>query len=227
MSSSEPLVGSLTNGEQRPPRARVVLNPRAGNAEDVRAIGAAIDVWRARGWEVELTPTQYAGHGIELAREAVRDGFDVVTAAGGDGTVNEVINGLLGAGADPPNLGVVPVGSGNDFAWSAGLPLDPAVACQRLFDGRTRRIDVGHVREAGGRERYFCNGCGAGFDAQAALEIERLKWLRGFLIYLVAVLKTLVFHHQVPLLRIDVDGREWSQHSMMLTVGNGLAAEDK
>jgi diacylglycerol kinase (ATP) len=180
---------------------------------------------REAGHELKWGATQAPGHAVALAQTAARTGCPLVVAVGGDGTVNEVINGLLSAtppaDADLPALGVVPIGSGNDFAWGAGLPLDPAVACQRLFDGQTRRIDVGHVREAGGRARYFCNGCGAGFDAQVALQVERLKWLRGFLIYLVAVLKTLIFHHQVPLLRIAVDEREWTQPSMMLTVGNG------
>jgi YegS/Rv2252/BmrU family lipid kinase len=172
---------------------------------------------------LEWVTTQAPGHAIALGKNAVQDGCALVVVAGGDGTLNEVVNGLLQAGRPDalPALGVIPIGSGNDFAWSAGIPLDLGNACQRLLDGRTRTIDVGHIREANGRERYFINGCGAGFDAQAALEVERFKRLPGFLIYLAAVLKTIVFHHQVPLLRINLDGREWSQPSMMLTIGNG------
>jgi YegS/Rv2252/BmrU family lipid kinase len=207
------------------PLVRAIFNPLAAggrNASQESDLRARLNrAAQAAGYGLEWTATQAPGHAGELA--AAADGCQLIAVIGGDGTVNEVVNGLMGSNqrAALPSLGVIPVGSGNDFAWSAGISLDTISACQRLFSGRSRRIDVGHVREADGRERYFVNGCGAGFDAQAALEVERLKWLPGFLIYLVAVLKTLVLHHQIPLLRITLDGQEWMQPSMMLTVGNG------
>lgn len=175
------------------------------------------------GLELEWIETQAPEHAIALAEEAAVAGRELVVAVGGDGTVNEVINGLMRAGRQgyAATLGIVPVGSGNDFAWLAGVPMDPVTACQRLFNGGTRLVDVGHIRQADGRERYFDNGCGAGFDAQVALEVKRLKWLRGFLIYLVGVLKTLIFHHQAPALRIRLDGRELICPTMMVTIGNG------
>jgi diacylglycerol kinase (ATP) len=173
--------------------------------------------------KLEWIETQAPGHAIELAGEAAEDGCELVIAVGGDGTVNEVVNGLMRAEHrdHPTTLGVVPVGSGNDFAWFAGVSLDPIAACQRLFDGRTRVVDVGHIREASGRERYFNNGCGFGFDAQVAVEARSFKRLRGFLVYLIAVLKTLVFHHQVPSLRLRFDERELTRPTMMLTISNG------
>lgn len=206
---------------------RAIFNPIAAGGRsarlepDLRACltRAAQDA----GYGVEWLVTKAPLHAIALGEQAAADGCELVVAVGGDGTVNEIINGLMRAGrkADATTLGVVPIGSGNDFAWSAGIPLNPKTACQRLWDGTMRRIDLGCIREADGRQRYFCNGCGAGFDAQVALEVERFKWLRGFLVYLVAVLQTVIFHHQVPLLRIRVDEREWTQPSMMVTAGNG------
>ncbi|UCC62950.1 MAG: diacylglycerol kinase family lipid kinase [Anaerolineae bacterium] len=206
---------------------RAIFNPmtaggRRGRLEpDLRArlTNAASEA----GLKLEWVATQAPKHAIALAEEAATDGCELVVAVGGDGTVNEVVNGLMRAGSkgDSTTLGVVPVGSGNDFAWQAGIPLDADVACQRVFDGRTRVVDVGHIREADGRERYFDNGCGIGFDGQVSVEVKRLQWLRGFLMYLVAVLKTLILHHQAPVLRIRLDERELTRASMMLTVSNG------
>jgi diacylglycerol kinase (ATP) len=206
---------------------RAIFNPRAAGGRgarlepDVRACLARAA--READVKLEWVETQEPGHAVVLAQEAAANGCDLVVAIGGDGTVNEVINGLMQVErrSGSTALGIIPVGSGNDFAWNAGIALDPLVACQRVIDGQMRVVDLGQIRESSGRQRYFCNGSGAGFDAQTALEVERFKWLRGVLIYLVAVLKTLIFHHQVPELRISVDDREWTQRSMMLTVGNG------
>jgi YegS/Rv2252/BmrU family lipid kinase len=176
-----------------------------------------------RNVQLEWVRTQAPEHAIALAEEAVTDGCQLVVAVGGDGTVSEVVNGLMRAGqqGNSTTLGIIPVGSGNDFAWLAGIPMEPSAACQRLFEGQTRLVDIGHILEASGRERYFDNGCGIGFDAVVSVEARRLKWLRGYLIYVVAVLKTLIFHHQAPRLRIQVDGRELINPTMMLTIGNG------
>ncbi len=206
---------------------RAIFNPAAAGGRgaqlgpDVRdRLTRAVEAAKA---ELEWVNTEAPGHAIALAEEAAAEGCDLVVSVGGDGTANEVVNGLMRAGhqSRSTTLGIIPVGSGNDFAWFAGVSLDPFVACQRLFKGQTRVIDVGLVREANGRERYFNNGCGAGFDATVALEVERFKWLRGILVYLIPLLKTVIFHHQVPQLRIRVDEREWTQPSMMITIGNG------
>jgi YegS/Rv2252/BmrU family lipid kinase len=177
-----------------------------------------------RGVELEWTSTQAPEHAMELAEAAVGKGCELLVAVGGDGTVNEVLNGLMrggGQNAAATTLGVIPIGSGNDFAWQAGIPMDPKAACQRVFDGDTRVVDVGHIREGNGRERFFDNGCGIGFDAVVSIEARRLKWLPTFMVYMVAVLKTLIFHHQAPALRMRLDERELTRPTMMLTIGNG------
>jgi len=207
--------------------ARVIFNPAAAGGRTAR-LAPELRACLSRGAEatnlqLEWVETQSPGHGIALAREAATNGCELIVAVGGDGTVNEVVNGLMQAGEQghPVTLGIIPVGLGNDFAWLAGIPADPLAACGRIFNGRTRLVDVGHIREADGRERYFDNGCGVGFDAQVSVEAKRLKWLRGFLVYLVAVLKTLILHHHAPALRIHLDERELTCPTLMLTIGNG------
>ncbi len=205
--------------------ARIIFNPAAAGGRVARQ-GPQVHAWLMEqavqaGVTVEWVETQAPGHAVALAEEAARRGDGLVVAAGGDGTVNEVVNGLMGTGENRSSLGIIPLGSGNDLAWLAGIPLDPQAACRRLFTGDTRRVDVGHIREASGRARYFDNGCGVGFDAQVGVEVQSLRWLRGFSMYLVGVLKTLVLHHQAPRLHIWADDWELVRPTMMLTLGNG------
>jgi YegS/Rv2252/BmrU family lipid kinase len=205
----------------------VIFNPTAA-AGSVRRLAPDLKACLERGAERagvewEWVETQAPEHAIELAREAAVNGCEMVVAAGGDGTVNEVVNGLVRAShqGHQATLGVIPTGTGNDFAWLAGIPLNPLAACQRLFDGQTRVVDVGHIREANGRERYFDNGCGAGFDAVVSLQAQGLKKWLGGLVYIVAVLKTIVFHYHAPAFRMTFDGRELTRPTLMLTIGKG------
>jgi len=212
LSISASLANTLTNNEHRPTRARVVLNPRAGNAEDMRALGAALDVWRARGWEVELIATQYAGHGVELAREAVRDGFDIVTAAGGDGTVNEVINGLA---YSKTALAVLPFGTVNVWVRELKLPLSPEAAAAALADGHTMSLDLG---KAG--ERYFLLMAGVGFDAAVTRAVHpEAKRKLGLLAYVVQAVLT-AREVRGTRCRIELDGRVVKGRVLMVVIGN-------
>nr|NIO43558.1 diacylglycerol kinase family lipid kinase [Burkholderiales bacterium] len=196
---------------------RVILNPTAAGGRGAQLGPKIQDCLQSKAKdakvELEWIVTEAPGHALALSEEAAADGRDMVVSIGGDGTTNEVVNGLMRAGTDSTRLGIIPAGSGNDFAWFAGVALDPLAACRRLFDGETRVIDVGYIRDGNGRERYFNNGCGAGFDATVALEVEKFKWLRGILVYLVPLLKTVIFHHEIPTIRISVDEREWTQSS--------------
>jgi YegS/Rv2252/BmrU family lipid kinase len=164
-------------------------------------------------------------HAAELAREASTDGYDVVVAAGGDGTANEVLNGLMEAkqvGAHAPALGVLSIGRGNDFAHGVGVPKDLEQACRVLVDGHRRVIDVGRV--VGGifpQGRYFGNCVGVGFDAIGTIEAAKLPRLGGFLSYLIAVLKTIFLYYKAPVSTVEYDGRTLTQPSLMISIMNG------
>jgi diacylglycerol kinase family enzyme len=153
-------------------RALVVVNPRATamspRERDVlaHALGAETDL--------EVAETENRGHAAALACRAMRNGTDVVVALGGDGTVNEVINGLLTDGVHPeiPALGVVPAGSTNVFVRALGLPNDPIEATGALLEGlRTRTFRP--VRLGLADDRYFCFAAGLGFDAAVVHGVER------------------------------------------------------
>lgn len=133
---------------------------------------------RLEGWEVRTA--EGAGHAARLAREARAEGFRSLVAAGGDGTVNDVLNGLDGDFGDLV-LGIVPVGSGNDLARSLGLPLDPEAAVDVVRQGSARRVDVGRAAVDGG-VRYFLNAAVAGLGGRVTAEVPvaAKRWLGRF-----------------------------------------------
>lgn len=187
----------------------VIFNPTAGRDRAARSI----DQFRQRfGCGVELRPTHAPGHAEELAYEAARAGFGGVAAAGGDGTVHEVANGLLRAQRPEVVLHVVPVGSANDYADSLGREQPPLLV---------RHVDVGLARRADGRERYFVNGFGLGFNGAVTVEARRIRWLRGVPLYSLALLRALVRHFRAPPLTVTMDGQARQAPTLALSVNLG------
>ena len=156
-------------------KTRIIVNPNAGSAESLSAL-------RERLPETEICRTEHEGHAEELARQAVEGGADLVVAAGGDGTLNEVVNGLS-AGFDRVRLGLLPLGTGNDFARSIGVPDDLEGAVAVLREGRTRRIDVGRAL-AGGTSRWFLNMAVGGFSGVVSEKASEAKERWGPLAYM-------------------------------------------
>ncbi len=152
----------------------LVVNPRAtsttARTRDVLVHALSADL------DIEVVPTTHRGHAIELGRQAAEDKLDLVIALGGDGTVNETVNGLLehGSAPDGPALAVVPGGGANVFARSLGLPADPVEATGQILDalreGRRRRIGLS---TADGRWFTFC--AGIGLDAEVVGDVERRR----------------------------------------------------
>lgn len=206
-------------------RYKVILNPVAGHGNGLRSLPIVKQNLSNHGLDYDLVLSECAGHAIDLARQAALDGFAVVVAAGGDGTVNEVINGLMAvklAGAQPPALGVFCVGRGNDFANSMDIPVGLDQACQALADDRRRTIDIGRV--SGGKVpqgRYFGNCVGIGFDAIGTIEAAKLPRWGGFASFLVAILKTIFLYNHAPLADIEFNNQTITQRSLMISIMNG------
>jgi len=201
----------------------VILNPVAGRGAGARLAPRIVDHLRRFGLDFDLVSTTAPGDACAIARQAALQGQGAVIAVGGDGTFNEVLNGLMVVreGAEVPALGVIPIGTGNDFAFGAGLSLDLETACQVVAEAQTRLLDVGLFEAENESPRFFGNGIGVGFDAMANLESRKIKRLNGSLLYLVAVLRTLAFYYDAPYTAICVDGKELAQHSLMISVMNG------
>jgi diacylglycerol kinase family enzyme len=178
----------------------VIFNPTADRGKAPKRLD---ELRRRLSDEATFLPTQGPGHAEELAGQAVHDGYEVVAAAGGDGTAHEVANGILRAGRPEVVLGVYPIGSANDYAYSLGLKLADLLNHDAPFG--IRQVDVGVVRAETGRERYFINGLGLGFNGAVTQEAERIRWLRGFPLYALAFLKALAFRYRLQDMEIQID----------------------
>jgi diacylglycerol kinase (ATP) len=207
------------------PRYKIIVNPVAGRGASEQAVSQIERVLGGYGLDFDLVRTERPWHAADLAQEAAASGYDGVVVVGGDGTANEVLNGLMRAkqaGVGTCAMGMLCVGRGNDFAYGVGIPLDLEAGCQALAQGHRRTIDVGRV--VGGlypEGRYFGNGIGIGFDAVVGFEAVKMTWLHGFLSYLVAVLKTVFLYYKAPLTTIEYDGQTITQPSLMISVMNG------
>src|SRR5437870_4667621 len=181
-------------------RALIVFNPIAGQAENFQQdIRAARDVWRAHGWTVDLRPTTGRGDGTRIAREAAAAGYDVVVAAGGDGTVNEVINGLVGT---QTALAALPIGTVNVWVREIGMPLQPRAAAEALLNAQVRAIDLGRAGD-----RHFLLMAGVGFDAAVTAEVRADEKRRlGVFAYLIRAYE-LAWRFRGTRARILIDGK--------------------
>jgi YegS/Rv2252/BmrU family lipid kinase len=177
--------------------------------------------------DYDLIRTEAPGQAIDLARQAAADGYERVVAMGGDGTTNEVTNGLLMAAEEGYQgmLGIIPAGSGNDFAYAVGIPGNPEGACRRLAEGRERVVDVVQVT-VDGESRIYDYGVGIGYDADVLLETRKMTRLRGFPMYLWAVLRVLATNGKWPYpVRVTVDGQPLPHQAVtLITVANGPRA---
>lgn len=159
-------------------KARLIYNPTAGREEIRKNLPDILTILEDAGLETSCYATKKPGDGVEAARRAVAHGYDVVIAAGGDGTIYEVVNGLAES-PDRPQLGIIPGGTTNDFARANGLPRQIKKACQVIGDGHTIPIDVGKLND-----RYFINIAGGGWMTDVTYEVpSKLKTVIGQLAY--------------------------------------------
>jgi diacylglycerol kinase (ATP) len=208
----------------------VVLNPTSGRGGGAREVNAIRQAMYQADLSFDLYETTRAEEAIDVTREARSHGYSIVAAAGGDGTINEVVNGLAQATPDGDSVGplaLLPVGSGNDFASMIGTPRNLAGAVQAIKVGRTRRVDLGRLEiktHKGTISRYFDNNVGIGFEAQINMESKKITRLRGFFIYLVAVFKALrsFDYPEIKAQWQDVDGSadELTKRLLMVSIGN-------
>ncbi len=126
-------------------KACLVINPHAG--QNVTKIAELIAVLSAAGWSTDITIKEYGGHSMELAARAAKANYDLVIGYGGDGTLNQVLNGVMNAGRRQSIVGVIPGGTTNVWAAEIGVPHDPVQAALTLINSEARKVDIGHRRK--------------------------------------------------------------------------------
>jgi YegS/Rv2252/BmrU family lipid kinase len=202
-------------------KIKIILNPMADMGNAWRVARDLRSITEQHGG-IDWSGTVYPGHAIELARQAGEQGYDLVIAMGGDGTVHEVMNGLMQVPEDRrPVLGVVPVGSGNDFGHGISASTNPSEALNRAINGAPSTVDLGLMTDGHGRREYFDNTLGIGFGAIVTIRSHRLPLLRGFLMYLTAVIQTILLDHNPINMQIEVDGKKMEESIIYLILCNG------
>jgi YegS/Rv2252/BmrU family lipid kinase len=166
--------------------------------------------------------TEYPTHASILAAEAAAEDYEVIVAIGGDGTLHEVVNGVMDLPpGQRPTIGAVPIGSGNDFSFNVGVQFEREKSMERIFEGQALPVDVGEIKDNTGRSEYWINTLGIGFDATVLIHTYQITRLQGFSMYLAAVLRTILHYHIAPYMAIQTDEEQFEQPALMIVICNG------
>ncbi len=198
-------------------KINVILNAFGGRLGEQAKLALIEQAMQTAGLDYHLELTQYAGHATELARQAILDGWPIVVAAGGDGTIHEVINGFMLAAEKnhAATFGIIPMGTANDLADGLQLPHDAAAACQRIAAGNTRLIDIGIVNG-----RFFANNSAVGLEPVVTINHEQMRRVKGNLRYLLAAFKSIVQARPWQM-RLIWDEGSYEGPVTLVSVGNG------
>lgn len=198
---------------------RVILNPMARHGAGARLRSRIEAELSARGIVFDIVETAYTGHATELAHAAAMHGVSTIVAAGGDGTVHEVVNGIMAARVSGVTLGVLPIGTGNDFVKLVPGAADVADACDTLASGGSAPVDVGLVQWSGGTE-YFINAMGTGIDVEVVRHMRRVRFVPGGVLYISALLRALAVYRPLQI-RVRTGDTTLERRIMNLAVCNG------
>ncbi len=204
---------------------KLIVNPCAGGGRTAKKWPEIIDLLSSMGISCDHDLTEGPGHALVLAKCAARKGYEVVVCVGGDGTINEVVNGLYDAGGiRDVTLGIISTGTGSDYVRTIGLPLDYRQACRRLMSLRRIVVDLGVVECASGgvlAKRLFVNFAGLGFDAEIVKATgERFKAFGSVPSYLLGLLNAVLFYKNREV-SLSLDGKVDRRRICAIEVSNG------
>lgn len=182
--------------------AFLIVNPNARKGKGREDGEKIVSYFRERGIDIPWRYTSAPGDAWKITKDAIAEGCDTIIVAGGDGALNEVVNGIMFSGREV-RLGLVPIGRGNDYAFSLGIPGSLYGALDVILSGKTRKVDVGLVEKDGGKVRYFLNGNGYGFEPMVNFRAMEYKHLNGIASYVVAFLEMMV--HVPPAFKVEIE----------------------
>ena len=206
-------------------QARVIVNPVAGAGRTAKKWPQIMALLKGVGLHFEHDLTEAPGHAIELAKSAAKKGYQLVVSVGGDGTINEIVNGLHDAGSMADVLlGIISTGTGSDYIRTIGIPRSHREACRCLTSPRRLTVDLGvveYVNRGQTAKRLFVNFAGLGFDAEVVkATTQRFKALGALPSYLLGLLTTLVFY-QGKRVTLKLDGQAEERKVCVILMGNG------
>ena len=199
--------------------AKVVLNPYSNRWNSQLRWPEAEAALKGAGVKFELAVSQHKGQVVELAEEAARAGFSPIIAAGGDGTISETVHGLVRAAKSEKELvgplGIIPLGTANDFVFNAELSDDLQAATQVIAAGKIQSIDIGNLNG-----RPFINNSAAGLEPYVTIKHERIQWIKGMVRYLVAAMWAIMDKPEWTG-KVKWDDGEYKGPLTLVTIGNG------
>lgn len=202
-------------------KIKIIVNPNADLGRAWRSSAELKKIFSDYG-EADWSGTVFPIHAKELAKKAGLENYDLVIAVGGDGTIHEVVNGLMEIPHEfRPRLGIIPFGSGNDFSHSLGIDPRPSYAINQIFNGEPKPIDIGKISTPDGRVEYWHNTVGIGLDTVVVLRFQHMTRLRGFAAYMTAVLQTVIKNIDSSHMKVITDRETWEDDILMLVSCNG------
>ncbi len=193
----------------------LILNPVAAKGNAQKHFDRIFQNFQDAKFDHDVKYSEYPLHAESIAQDAVKNGYDNIVVAGGDGTLNEVVNGILKSNGDP-QLGIIPTGTCNDFIKAARIPADIQESCNTIVSGNSQAFDVGMAGD-----RYFINAVGVGFDVAVVKDLQKTRHLNTFLVYLSIVLKNIFRYKGIELsIRSGKDSSHYQ--ALMLTIANGI-----
>jgi diacylglycerol kinase (ATP) len=203
-------------------KAELIVNLTAGGGKPHKHLNTVLKYLKENGLNFKVCTTSHQGEAVELSQKAADNGAELIVSVGGDGTVNEIVNGIMKSKNDPP-LGIIPLGWANDFIKSTNIPSDIIESCKILIKGKTKKIDIGVINN----QIYFANICGVGFDAEVAQLANRMKskhpnlHILSAFIYVFATVKKLLSPFSCHNVKIKFDGQEIHSKILFIAIGNG------
>ncbi len=188
-----------------------IINPTAGKGTAKKSSKKLKTILQKKSIFFDFKYTNAIGDAKKICKQFKQE-YDLIVVFGGDGTINEAVNGLYGSNTP---LGVIPNGTGNDFARSANIPLKINDAIDNIINGKKRKIDIGIING-----QYFINVVGIGFDGYVNIESKKIKFLKGKPVFVAAVLKTLNKWRAVPV-KILLDNNHFTSNSYLICISNG------
>lgn len=195
---------------QRPEKVFLIINKYAGHGQGEKSVDLIVPFLKQNKCTVEYIFTESPGHASELASQASANGFNLVVAVGGDGTVNEVAQGLIGTNT---MMGIIPIGSGNGLARDLGISMDIKKSTRTLMNGVNMQIDVCRMNN----QRFLCTS-GIGFDAMIADKMSKSS-TRGFMKYVQLVVQESIFYKAINI-RMKIDGVVIEKPVFLITFAN-------
>ena len=212
-------------------KVQLFINPAAGRGKGKKLAPKIRDYLQQNGLITKATFSNGSGDRIKQVKQSCLDGCETVIVAGGDGSIYEAVNGIMlaeeilqGQITRPTKtkLGIIPVGTGNDFIKAAKIPKDWKQACELLLNSNSRLVDVAEIVINYGNKSYFVNNIGSGFDAGCGITATKIPFIRGKLVYVVALLWHLLKGVANPVIEVNADNKKVKSKTTLVAVSNGI-----